>query len=288
MQFNPNNRIALENFYSHSGRDEGRYFEGPNTENNFYYINNRLQFIEEGLLSTSLVGDHFMRNFASSRSDWRVNFARANRDEPDLRETLYQQPFLAGTTSPNPAIAPVLADESQSGFRLFNTLDDETIDGALNWSTFTSTGSRPTQYKLGVGYTDRTRDFESRRFRFIPVVLSKSDPPVVQFNATLQPEELYTPDNIGTRVPVQRGDAPGRRLQRRTVDGRGLRHDRHGVVGDRPERCGARVERFDQTVNTFDPFGLFVRTNVTTNKNTDVFPAVNCRSQSFKNTRTCA
>src|SRR5688572_16703280 len=38
VQFNSNNRIALENFYSHSGRDEGRYFEGPNTENNFYYI----------------------------------------------------------------------------------------------------------------------------------------------------------------------------------------------------------------------------------------------------------
>ena len=35
---------------------------------------------------------------------------------------------------------------------------------------------------------------------------------------------------------------------------------------------GARVERFDQTVNTFDPFGLFVRTISATNKNTDVFP----------------
>ncbi|MFM8535897.1 MAG: carboxypeptidase regulatory-like domain-containing protein, partial [Acidimicrobiia bacterium] len=34
-QFNSNNRIALENFYSHSGRDEGRRFEGLNTENNF-------------------------------------------------------------------------------------------------------------------------------------------------------------------------------------------------------------------------------------------------------------
>jgi hypothetical protein len=44
-QFNTNNRLALENFYSHSGRDEGRFFEGPNTENNFYYYNNRLQFI---------------------------------------------------------------------------------------------------------------------------------------------------------------------------------------------------------------------------------------------------
>ena len=47
-QFNANNRISLENFYSHSGKDEGRTFEGPNTENVFYYRNSRLPFIEEG------------------------------------------------------------------------------------------------------------------------------------------------------------------------------------------------------------------------------------------------
>ena len=39
--------------------------------------------------------------------------------------------------------------------------------------------------------------------------------------------------------------------------------------------AGARVERFEQIVNTFDPFGLFVGTVTTENNNTDVFPAVN-------------
>jgi outer membrane receptor protein involved in Fe transport len=39
--------------------------------------------------------------------------------------------------------------------------------------------------------------------------------------------------------------------------------------------AGARVERFDQTVTTQDPFGLFAREVQATNKNTDVFPAVN-------------
>ncbi len=127
-QFSGNNRLSWENFYSHSGRDEGRFFEGPNTENLFYYYNNRLQFIEEGLISTALAGDHFVRGAGNSRIDWRVNVATANRDEPDLRETLYQAPFIAGTLQPNLTTPPVLADESQSGFRMFNKLDDETID----------------------------------------------------------------------------------------------------------------------------------------------------------------
>ena len=274
-QFNSNNRIALENFYSHSGRDEGRFFEGPNTENNFYYYNNRLQYIEEGLISTALAGDHFLRRFGSSRLDWRVNFARANRDEPDLRETLYQAPFRAGTLTPNLATPPVLADESQSGFRLFNNLDDETIDAAFNWSSFSSAGTRPTQYKLGVSYVDRTRDFQSRRFRYIPVVLSKTDPPVLQFNATLQPEELFTTDNIGRAFRFNEETRPVD-----AYDGAQTTTSAYGMIdiafsARTRLNGGARVERFDQTVNTFDPFGLFVRTISASNKNTDVFPAVN-------------
>ncbi|MGH8519786.1 MAG: TonB-dependent receptor domain-containing protein, partial [Panacagrimonas sp.] len=38
---------------------------------------------------------------------------------------------------------------------------------------------------------------------------------------------------------------------------------------------GARVERFDQTVTTQDPFGLFARQVQATNENTDFFPGVN-------------
>ena len=34
------------------------------------------------------------------------------------------------------------------------------------------------------------------------VVLSKSDPPVLQFNPTLQPEELFTTDNIGRALQI--------------------------------------------------------------------------------------
>ncbi len=89
-QLTTNHRVSLENFYTHSGKDEGRSFQGPNTENNFYYFNNRLQFIEEELLSNGLSGEHFFRSLGNSRIDWRATYSRAKRNEPDLRETLYQ------------------------------------------------------------------------------------------------------------------------------------------------------------------------------------------------------
>lgn len=272
-QFTPNNRLAFENFYSHSGRDEGRYFEGPNTENVFYYYNNRLSFVEEGLISTALAGDHFVRGAGNSRIDWRVNFATASRDEPDLRETLYQAAFRSGTLEPNLNTPPVLADESQSGFRMFNNLGDETVDAALNWSTFNAAGSRPAQYKVGVNYVGRTRDFQSRRFRFIPVVLTKDGAPAI--NQSLPPEELYTSANVGTAFRFNEETRP--------VDaytGDQTTTSAYGMVdialsaGSRLNG-GVRVERFDQNVTTFDPFGLFARTIEANLENTDVFPAIN-------------
>ena len=272
-QMNSNNRISFENFYSHSGKDEGRTFEGPNTENVFYYRNSRLSYVEEGLLSTALTGDHFFPGASNSRIDWRLNVARANRDEPDLRETLYQQPFLAGSLLPNPSIAPVLADESQSGFRLFQNLDDETVDLAVNYGAFKTTGSRPTQFKFGVNYVERTRDFESRRFRFIPIVATKDGAPPV--NLTQAPEQLYASNNIGTAFrfneetrPVDAYDG-----EQTTMAGYGMMD--MTLSGRSRLIAGVRVEAFEQTVNTFDPFGLFERTVTAENNNTDFFPSVN-------------
>jgi outer membrane receptor protein involved in Fe transport len=265
-QFTSNHRLSVENFYTHSGRDEGRFFEGPNTENNFYYRNSRLQFIEEGLIANAASGEHFIQGLRNSRIDWRASFARANRDEPDLREVLYQGPLSGDGTF-------LLADESQSGFRMFNALDDETIDVAANWSLFGTAGGRPTQVKFGVNYVERTRDFSSRRFRYIPSVLNKDG--AVPVNLALAPEELFTPANIGTAFrfneetrPVDAYDG-----QQTTTAGYGMVD---WVLSSRSRLvAGARVERFDQVVNSFDPFGLFVARVTSANENTDIFPGVN-------------
>jgi hypothetical protein len=275
-QFTTNHRLGLENFYSHSGRDEGRFFEGPNLDNARFYRNQRLQYIEEGLLSTGLTGEHFFRGLSNSRFDWRVNVATANRDEPDLRETLYEATLAAnpdGTYRPTSAFT--LADESQSGFRMFNELDDETIDLGGNWSVYSVSGSRPTQYKFGVNYVERTRDFQSRRFRYIPVVLNKTDPPQVQFNNQLPPEQIYIDANIGTAFRFNEETRPVD-----AYDGDQTTTAAYGMVDVALSArsrlvAGARVERFEQTVNTFDPFGLFERQLSAVNNNTDVFPAVN-------------
>jgi hypothetical protein len=273
-QFTPSQRISVENFYTHSGRDEGRTFQGVNLDNQREYRNFRLQFIEEGLMSNAVGGEHFFQNLANSRIDWRANVARATRDEPDLRETLYERllPQVGTPESTNPFL---YADESQSGFRMFNTLDDDTLDAALNWSTFSTARGRPTQFKFGLNYVERTRDFRSRRFHFIPITTQKADTGNLLFDQRLLPEQLFTPDNIGRAFRFNEETRPTDAYngEQTTTAGYGMvdlaMTNRTRLV------AGARVERFDQTVTTQDPFGLFAREVQASNENTDFFPAVN-------------
>ena len=269
-QFAPTQRVSLENFYTHSGRDEGRFFQGNNRDNAREYQNFRLQFIEEGLIANAIGGEHFFQALSNSRFDWRVNYARATRDEPDLRETLYERLLGSAATVPF-----TYADESQSGFHMFNELADDTLDATVNWSVSNTAGGRPTQYKFGVNYVDRTRDFRSRRFHFIPITTQKADTGNLLFNPLLTPEELFVPSNIGTAFRFNEETRPvdGYDGEQNTTSGYGMvdmaMTNRTRLIG------GVRVERFDQTVTTQDPFGLFLRQVQATNKNTDLFPAVN-------------
>jgi hypothetical protein len=270
----PNHRLSLENFYTHSGRDEGRVFEGPNTENNFYYFNNRLQFIEEGLLSNGGERRALRARAVEQPLDWRATFAQATRNEPDLRETLYQATLVpvagGGFTYSG---TPVLADESQSGFRMFNDLDDQTLDLAANWSIFSTAGNRPTQYKFGVSYIDR--DAASRRAASASSRSPANSGGSVAANLTQTPEEIFASNNIGRAFRFNEETRPVDAYDgdQSTIAGYGMvdlsLSARTRLI------AGARVERFEQAVTSFDPFGLFVSTVTSENKNTDVFPSIN-------------
>ena len=269
-QFNPNQRLTVENFYTHSGRDEGRFFEGQNADNARDYRNYRLQFIEEGLMSNAVGGEHFFQNVSNSRLDWRANFARATRDEPDLRETLYERALNSAST-----VVYTYADESQSGFRMFNELNDDTTDVSANWATLSAAGGKPTQYKFGVSYVERSRDFQSRRFHYIPITSQKADSGNLLFDNKLPPEEIFVSSNIGTAFRLNEETRPtdAYKGDQTTTSGYGMVDI--AMTGRMRLIAGARVERFDQTVTTQDPFGLFAREVQANNRNTDFFPAVN-------------
>jgi len=262
-QMSANHRLAFQGFSTNRGKRETRTFEGFNDDAARNLRNSRLLWLEEELRSGQLTGEHFFPSVSNSRVDWRATVSRSQRNEPDIRETLYQQ---IGTTY-------VLADESQSGLRMFNELEEDATEVAGNWSTvFAGRQGLPTMLKFGTSYSQREREFDSRRFRFIPLN-------VVRFDLTQSPEDIFTSANIGTRYEL--------REETRATDSYDAEQTvlagyamldlslsaRLRLVG------GARVENFKQTVNTFDLFGsdVFGSQEVITGEieTTDFFPALN-------------
>ena len=264
-QFSPNHRLSVDNFYTHVGTDETRIFEGFNTDADTDIRNQRLFFVEEQIRTHHVGGDHLFPNASNSRLDWKVAFSRADRAEPDLREVLYEF---------DPAReAFVLADESQSGLRQFNDLVDDSLELSANWSTLMENwAGLPTQLKFGTSYIDRTRDFLSRRLRFVPTNTRGLD-------LSRPAEELFTPSFIGPNFQLKEETRPTDQYDaaQETLSAYGM-IDVPLAVRLRLV-AGARVERFRQQVDTFDPFAraVFGTTDVIRADldETDVFPAVN-------------
>jgi outer membrane receptor protein involved in Fe transport len=258
-----NDRVTFQAFTTDKSKRETRTFEGYNDDAARNLRNSRLLYQEDSLRSYQFGGDHFLPSLSSSRIEWRGTYSKTSSDQPDLRETLYQE--ISGQY--------VLADESQSGLRMFNDLDEDMIDAAASWnSVFSGVSGLPASFKVGGAYTERQRDFSSRRFRFIPLN-------VVRYDLTQTPEQHFTPENIGPRFEMREETrATDFYTAEQTVAAAFAMVDlslsqRARLVG------GVRLENYDQRVDTFDLFDVDVDGEVETIQalieETDLFPSVN-------------
>jgi outer membrane receptor protein involved in Fe transport len=260
-KINGSNRIAFDNFYTNNSNNETRVFEGFNQDINTQIRDSRLWWVQENIYSGKVSGEHYFSSLSNSRLDWRTSFSSAVRDEPDLRETLYEFNTAKGEF--------VLADESQSGFRMFNDLNDHVYEVGADWSVYTTQWSGlPAMIKVGPYVQFRDRDFSSRRFRFVPIATG-------QFDLTQPAEILFAPENIG---PVFELREETRNTDTYTADqtitaGYGMIDlpftEKWRFVG------GVRVERSEQNVETFDLFAVDPTTIVSNLDNTDVLPGLN-------------
>ena len=243
--------VASRTSTRHSGRDEGRFFEGRNTENLFDYRNNRLQFIEEGLISNAVGGEHF---FAGPRQQPH-RLARELRARDPRRAGSARDAVPAAVHRRHAAAEPtpfVLADESQSGFRMFNDARRRHDRRARRTGACSAPPAAGRRSSSSASTTSiAARDFQSRRFRFIPIVVNKdgaaADQPdagsprsstpsanigtAFRFNEETRPVDAYDGDQTTTAgygmvdIALSAAHPPDRRRARRALrpDGRHLR-----------------------------------------------------------------
>ena len=164
----PASKILFRNTLTRDSDKEVRQFTGLNGGIGAEIEDTRFRYVERGLLSTSLEGEHAFAKLKNSLFHWQFTFSNSSRKEPDLRQSIRgREP---GTTNPYTYL-----NLGDSGFRFFNNLDDKIYEPQAEWGVPFFKGNISGLFKAGFRGTIRRRDFDSRRFRFVPVRLGTLD-----------------------------------------------------------------------------------------------------------------
>lgn len=258
-KLNGNHKLLFKNLFSKNTSDEARFFSGYNSDFVADIRNERLRFIEETLYSGQVAGEHFFSGFGGL-VEWRLAYSRADRDEPDMRETLYV--FSTGANDFR------LRDQTQSGFRQFVETSDKIWEPGFDVSKFLTSGSFTGTLKGGASFTIQDRYFNARRFRFTHRSTSGLD-------LTQSPETLLSPEFIGPNFEIREDTRATDQYfgDQEIAAGYGMADLQFGsrwrVIG------GARVERSEQTLDSFDLFAIDPTVVSTDLDDTDWLPSIN-------------
>jgi outer membrane receptor protein involved in Fe transport len=262
LRLSPLHKISVKTLYNRNTDDEARTYTGFNSDRGTDLLDYRLQFVERGIFTSQLSGDHHFGPLLNSNVEWMVSTSKATRDEPDNREVLYEQRNGEWT----------FFDITQSGSRFFFDLVDDAQSAKIDWTVpFSGFGSLASKLKFGAKWSTKDRSFDARRFRF-----EQSSGIQRSVDLSLDPEEIFVPENI----------APGLfqlRETTRATDNYSASQDlwatylltdfqlstKWRFVG------GFRIENSKQSLISFDPFSTTTLPIEVALDDTDVLPGLN-------------
>jgi outer membrane receptor protein involved in Fe transport len=256
----PAHKFVFRNTMTRETDKESRTFRGLNGRIDSMIQNERMRWVERGLFSTGVEGQHSIQRLGNSLFRWQFTYSTSNRDEPDLREIV--RSYNADGSTPFLALP-------QSATRFFNALEDRIYEPLLEWSKPLYGGGVSAVIKLGFRGTFRDRDFAARRFRYVPLRLSEID-----LNAPNN--ELLGPENITPTLFQIRENTRG--TDQYTADmnvyaGFGMVDvalgPRWRVI------AGVRIEDADIRVETVDPLIPGAVPSIARLTNRDPLPGVN-------------
>lgn len=165
---NANHQVALKTTVHLNTDDEARVYQGLNSEDIGGEVRaERARFVERRMAWGQLSGEHL--TILDSRMDWRVTAARATRDEPLLRETIYNRS--------RPADEFMLLDYTESARYSYSELVDDDVSAELDWEAPFGLFDRAAALKVGGAYRARERGFGARRlnWRFLGSTIPNLD-----------------------------------------------------------------------------------------------------------------
>jgi outer membrane receptor protein involved in Fe transport len=254
------NKVAFRNTLTRDTDKETRLFRGYDSGVDGVIESTRLRWIERGLYSTNLEGEHAFSRFGNSVLRWQYSYSRSTRDEPDLRE------IIRGEQADGTLAFLALP---QSANRFFNNLRDKINEPLIEWSTLHYRGSFSANLKFGYRGTFRTRDFEARLFRFLPLQFGTVD-------LHLPSNQLLAPENIRPNAFIIRENTRGTDTYDASMDTHGGFVMADAAIGARWRFSGGvRLEDANVVVETIDPLVPGAVPAVARLQNRDPLPAIN-------------
>ncbi|MBS1260979.1 MAG: hypothetical protein MAG453_00296 [Calditrichaeota bacterium] len=175
--------INFNLLFSRDVSDETRFFSGYNDDRQTEIRSTRLRWLAEQTVTGQLFGTHALPGLLASTLDWRITYSRGSRDEPDTRETQYERDGQGRW---------LFADETYSGSRIFNELDDRTLSGGIDWTVRPLGDEHGLELKTGAYAMQKRRVSDYHRFEFEESALSEFDAEFL----SQDPEQLFAPGNI--------------------------------------------------------------------------------------------
>lgn len=266
FQANKDHSLRLIGMAMRNTVDRAQSFDGLDLQTRAVINNTRLSFVQQHMNLGQLRGEHHFPQLAKAELDYNLFLARATRDEPDTRDSVYNYADSSGPPY-------IFKDGSESGRHFYSGQFEDTYGGLLNWTQ--PLNSELHRIKFGGLWSQKERDFWARRFYYVRNPRSRLECPVdgTTFPPNC-PAEHFTDENIdngvlrlqeGTRTTDAFQSSLGVYAGYAQIDSEIL--DRLRLV------AGARVEVTNQSARPVGQLGLVPDVAPAQLNDVDVLPA---------------
>ncbi|TGL68040.1 TonB-dependent receptor [Leptospira kmetyi] len=193
-------RLHFKNFFSVNNDKEVMVYSGQNVASGQTIASDKLNYIMRNLYSSQLSGDHII-NVANVKTklEWRFAQSEANRNQPDMRDTIYA--VQSGLEGQMPA---VLQGGTLGSSQFYSKTKDLSRHAGLDYEIpFNQWDGLQSKLKIGYSAVQRERGFEAQRYFFrgqsSGSMTNLAGGAIPSPNYPIPPEVVYNPLNRGPK-----------------------------------------------------------------------------------------
>lgn len=187
--YNKHHQLHLVGLRSQLSDKKTSLFDGFSKNVDGRFHNTRLEFVSQSLGYLQLGGDHEMDK---SKVAWNASVARATREQPDTRDTVFN------FTSNSDGKRWSYLSSPESGRHFYSDQSEITRSAALDFTQELRGGDLETSVKVGGMMSLRDREFGARRLAFAGKTVAGKpySCPGAELRQTCL-DDLFTAENIG-------------------------------------------------------------------------------------------